>query len=365
MQILTPSGFKSFDGVKRYWHDTGILFTFSDGSELKTSQLHRFVINGVEVYSKDVSVGDNIGKIVVDKQSINDGDYYYDPINVDGGSIFVHDDKIISHNTFLGSGNTLISGDKLLKLQAESPLYEQDGVRVYERPNPDAKYMMFVDVAKGRGQDYSTFNVIDISVKPFRQVAVFRDNMISPLLFPDIIHKYARTYNDAYVVIENNDQGAVVCNGLYYEIEYENVFVESSIKSDGIGVLMTRKIKRIGTSNMKDLIEQDKLVIRDADTIIELSTFVAKGSSYEASPGNHDDLVMNLVLFGWFTTTPMFVEETDLDIRQMLYAEQMKMIEDDLVPFGVIDDGLEEDIEIIQGDRWTTIREDPNFGTFR
>lgn len=267
-------------------------------------------------------------------------------------------------NDFLGSGNTLISGDKLLKLQAESPLYEQDGVRVYERPNPDARYMMFVDVAKGRGQDYSTFNVIDISVKPFRQVAVFRDNMISPLLFPDVIHKYARTYNDAYVIIENNDQGTVVCNGLYYEIEYENVFVESTIKSDGIGVTMTRKVKRIGTSNMKDLIEQDKLVIRDSDTIIELSTFVAKGSSFEASSGNHDDLVMNLVLFGWFTTTPMFVEETDLDIRQMLYAEQMKMIEDDLVPFGVIDDGLEEDTEIIQGDRWTTIREDPNFGTF-
>ena len=363
MQILTPSGFKSFDGVKRYWHDTGILFTFSDGSELKTSQLHRFVINGVEVYSKDVSVGDNIGKIVVDKQNVNDGDYYYDPVNVAEGSIYSHDSSFISHNTFFGTGNTLISGDRLLKLQSENPIYEQDSVRVFERPNPDSDYMMFVDVAKGRGQDYSTFNIIDVSTKPFRQVAVFRDNMISPLLFPDVIHKYAKTYNNAYVVIENNDQGAVVCNGLYYELEYENIYLESAVKSNGIGVFMSRKIKRIGTSTMKDLIEQDQLHIRDAYTIMELSTFVARGSSFEASDGNHDDLVMNLVLFGWFTSTPMFAEYADVDVKKMMYEEQMKMIEDDMVPFGEMDDGLDHRTEIIDGDVWTS-SDDETFGTF-
>jgi len=266
-------------------------------------------------------------------------------------------------NTFHGTGNTLVSGDKLLQLKAESPIYQQDNVRVYERPNPDSEYMMFVDVGKGRGKDYSTFTIIDISAKPFRQVAVFQDNKISPLLFPDVIYKYAKTYNEAYVLIENNDQGTVVCNGLYYEIEYENVFVESAIKANSIGVFMDRKVKRIGTSTMKDLIEQDQLVVRDADTIIELSTFVAQGSSYGASQSNHDDLVMNLVLFGWFSTTNMFSEQTDVDIKKMLYEEQMKLIEDDMLPFGEIDDGLDHNTEIIDGDVWTR-SDNANFGTF-
>jgi hypothetical protein len=266
-------------------------------------------------------------------------------------------------NDFLGSGNTLISGDKLLKLKAENPIYEQDKVRVYERPNPDSEYMMFVDVGKGRGKDYSTFNIIDISSKPFRQVAVFQDNLISPLLFPDVIYKYAKTYNEAYVLIENNDQGTVVCNGLYYELEYENVFVESAIKSSGIGVYMDRKVKRIGTSTMKDLVEQDQIHIRDGNTIVELSTFVAHGSSYAASNGNHDDLVMNLVLLGWFSTTNMFAEQTDVDIKKMLYEEQMKMIEDDMVPFGEMDDGLDHNTEVIDGDVWIS-SDARDFGIF-
>ena len=264
---------------------------------------------------------------------------------------------------FIGSGNTLISGNKLLSLQAENPIYEQDGVKVYERPNSESDYMMFVDVAKGRGQDYSTFNIIDVSTKPFRQVAVFRDNMMSPLLFPDVIYKYAKTYNEAYVVIESNDAGQVVCNGLYYELEYENVFVESAVKSGSIGVTMTRKIKRIGTSTIKDLVEQDQLQIRDADTILELSTFIAKGSSFEASNGNHDDLVMNLVLFAWFTSTPLFVDYTDVDVKKMMYEEQMRMIEDDVLPFGEIDNGLDQNIEVIDGDVWTR-GDDDKFGTF-
>jgi len=264
---------------------------------------------------------------------------------------------------FIGSGNTLISGNTLLSLQAENPIYEQDGVKVYERPNSESNYMMFVDVAKGRGQDYSTFNIIDVSTKPFRQVAVFRDNMMSPLLFPDVIYKYAKTYNEAYVVVESNDAGQVVCNGLYYELEYENVFAESAVKSGSIGVTMTRKVKRIGTSTLKDLIEQSQLIVRDADTILELSTFVAKGSSFEASNGNHDDLVMNLVLFGWFTSTPLFVDYTDVDVKKMMYEEQMKMIEDDMLPFGEIDNGLDKNIEIVDGDVWTQ-SDDTNFGTF-
>lgn len=259
-------------------------------------------------------------------------------------------------NTFHGTGNTLISADKLMNLQAMAPVYEVDGVRLFKRPVENHKYIMTVDVAKGRGQDYSTFTVIDITGEPFEQVAVYQNNMISPLLFPDIIYKYAKTYNDAYVVIESNDAGQVVANGLYYELEYENTHVESVIKANSIGVTMNKKIKRIGCSNIKDLIEQDKLNLVDSATIIECSTFVAKGSSFEASDDNHDDLVMNLVMFAWFVTTPFFNEMTDIDIKHMMYEEQMRAIENDLTPFGIINDGTENEIEVdSKGQVWETI----------
>jgi hypothetical protein len=177
--------------------------------------------------------------------------------------------------------------------------------------------------------------------------------MVSPLLFPDVIHKYAKIYNNALVVIENNDQGSVVCNGLYYDLEYENVFATSSVKSDGIGVFMDKKVKRIGCSNMKDLVEQNKLEIVDAETIVEASVFVAKGQSYEATDGMHDDLIMNLVLFGWFAATPMFNEAMDSNMRSLIYAQQAKQIEDEVLPFGFISDGQEEEVIIDDtGQRW-------------
>ena len=218
-------------------------------------------------------------------------------------------------------------------------MYYKENISIYKEPQEGHEYVMMVDVAKGRGQDYSTFNIIDVTTQPCEQVAVYRDNTLSPMLFPDIIYKYAKTFNEAYVVIESNDQGAVVCNGLYYDLEYENIFVESSIKSNSIGVTMTRRVKRIGCSTIKDLIEQKKLMIYDSDTIIEMSTFVSRGSSYEASSGNHDDLMMNLVLFGWFISTDVFENLTDINIKGLLYKERLAEIQDDMLPFGYIDDG--------------------------
>jgi hypothetical protein len=268
-------------------------------------------------------------------------------------------------NNFHGTGNTLINANSLLKLKSRQPIYSMNNTNVYYTPvkagkdeetgniTPDHIYMMFVDVARGRGQDYSTFNLIDITERPFKQVATYRDNMISPLLFPDVIRKYARLYNNAIVVIENNDQGAVVCNGLYYDLEYENTYVSSTVKSDGIGVFMDKKVKKIGCSNIKDLVEQNKINIVDAQTIVEMSTFVAKGQSYEASSNNHDDLMMNLVLFGWFSSTPMFSEMMDSNMRTFIYSQQAKQIEDEVLPFGFIEDGREETTIIDdEGQQW-------------
>ena len=244
-------------------------------------------------------------------------------------------------NTFHGRGNTLIDANHLLSQVARDPIKYRENIFIYKEPVPTHNYIMTVDVCKGRGQDYSTFTIIDVSTETFEQVAIFRDNNISPMLMPDMIYKYANMYNEAYVVIESNDQGAVVCNGLYYDLEYEHMFVESSLKANAIGATMTRRVKRIGCSTVKDLIEQKKLIIHDAQTIIEMSTFVSKGSSYQAIAPNHDDLMMNLVMFAWFTSTDVFNGITDIDIKNMLYKERLAEIQDDMIPFGFIDDGEE------------------------
>lgn len=245
-------------------------------------------------------------------------------------------------NTFFGTGDTLINADTLLSFRAKPPknLLEGGDLLVYEEPIKSREYIMTVDVSKGRGQDYSTFTVIDIGTRPFKQVAVYRNNNISPILFPNIIYKYAKVYNDAYVIIESNDQGALVCNGLYQDLEYDNIHMESAVKADRIGIEMNRKVKRLGCSAIKDILEEDKLDIVDEQTILEISTFVSKGQSYEASDGNHDDLMMNLVMFGFFVSTQYFSDMTDINLKQMMFEKKMKEIEDDVPPVGFIENGV-------------------------
>jgi hypothetical protein len=246
-------------------------------------------------------------------------------------------------NTFFGTGNTLIEGQVLLDLRAREPIRRLEGgdLLVYEDTIEDHQYIMTVDVCQGRGQDYSTFNIFDVSVQPFKQVCVYRNNRISPILYPNIIYKYATAYNEAYAVIENNDQGMVVCVGLYQDLEYENIHLESAIKADSIGIRMDRKVKRIGCSAIKDIIENHKLDLVDENTIMEVSTFISKGTSFEASTGNHDDLMMNLVMFGYFVSTQSFGDMTDVNIKQMLFDQRMKEIDDDVLPFGIYDNGLD------------------------
>lgn len=246
-------------------------------------------------------------------------------------------------NTFFGTGDTLINAETLLSFRAKPPkgVLEGGDLLVYEEPTKGQDYIMTVDVSKGRGQDYSTFTVIDIGTRPFKQVAVYRNNNISPILFPNIIYKYAKLYNEAYVVIESNDQGTLVCNGLYQDLEYDNVHMESAVKADRIGIEMNRKVKRLGCSAIKDILEEKKLDIVDEHTIMEISTFVSKGQSYEASDGNHDDLMMNLVMFGFFVSTQYFSDMTDINLKQMMFEKKMKEIEDDVPPVGFIEDGVE------------------------
>jgi len=255
-------------------------------------------------------------------------------------------------NTFFGTGDTLINAETLMGLRAKNPIQVKGDALIYEEAIPKHEYVVTVDVAKGRGQDYSTCNVVDISTRPFKQVAVYRNNLISPILFPDFIYKFAKAYNNAYVVVEANDAGQVVCNGLYHDLEYENLHVTSSVKASGLGIEMNRKVKRLGCSAIKDIIENHKIKIVDEHTILEISTFEAKGQSYEASQGNHDDLVMNLVMFGYFASTQYFGDMTDIDLKKMLFEKRMEEIENDIVPFGFVDDGSQYIEEEIKKPEW-------------
>ena len=263
-------------------------------------------------------------------------------------------------NTFFGTGDTLINAETLLSLRAKpyKRLLENGLLKIYKETEEDHEYIMTVDVSKGRGQDYSTFNILDISTRPFEQVAVYRNNTISPILFPNVIYKYAKVYNEAYVVVEANDQGSVVCNGLYHDLEYENMHVESAIKANALGIEMTRKTKRLGCSAIKDILENNKLQIVDEQTILEISTFEARGQSYEATDGNHDDLMMNLVMFGYFVSTQYFADMTDINLKEMIFKQRMQEIEDNVVPFGIIDDGRQYSQQIENTEDPWKIREE-------
>lgn len=294
----------------------------------------------------------------------------YTPIRVDWWSVPGRDEKwkeqTISNtsqrqfdqeygNNFLGSSDTLLSANYLLSLQAVEPEERRhdDSFTIYEYPiNTEEledgefipKYYVFVDVARGRGQDYSVVNVIkQFDSNLFKQVAVYRNNMISPLLLPSIVYKIVKWYNDAFVVVENNDNGNIVATGLYYELEYENMYVGSVVKSNSIGLEMTKKTKSVGCSNIKDICESGKLEVVDEETIKEMTNFEGKGKSYEASAG-HDDIMMTLVAFGWFIGTEIFSSlNNDMRIQDIIREEKAMLEEENLLPFGYIDDFSEDE----------------------
>ena len=255
---------------------------------------------------------------------------------------------------FIGSANTLINGAKLRQIPFKNPIFSHEGLDVYQQPIEHHTYVVIVDTSRGQGLDYSAFSVIDVSQMPYRQVAKYRNNEISPMLYPNAIYAIAKKYNEAFVLVEVNDIGGQVADILYYDIEYENIMMTSMkgkagqqigggfAKDSCLGIKTTKQVKRIGCATLKDMIEHDKLIIEDFDTISELTTFSSKGQSYEAEEGAHDDLVMTLVLFSWLVQQRYFKDLTNMDIREKLFSEQMKMLEDELTPFGFINDGQED-----------------------
>ena len=273
---------------------------------------------------------------------------------------------------FLGSTNTLISGKSLSTMSSTDPVYKKDGLEIYEEPKEDKYYVIAADTARGIGGDFSAFIVIDITEMPFRVVGKYRDNKISPLLYPDFINKVAKDYNGAYVLLETNDIGQQVVDILHQELEYENIFscVQEKNKqyvSPGfgkqstLGVRTSKAVKRQGCLALKSLIEEQKFLLFDAECISELSTFVERSGTFAADEGYHDDLAMSMVLFAWLSTNTFFKDLTNVDIRDNLYNAQMRMIENDLTPFGLVVDGHEPEAQVMDGDYWIWADEKEKF----
>ena len=268
---------------------------------------------------------------------------------------------------FLGSVDTLITAAKLRTLTYDDPITTNGSLDVYENPISNHDYIICVDVSRGLAQDYSAFVVIDITHAPWRLVAKYRDHDVRPMLFPNIIYNVATNYNQAYVLVEVNDIGEAVAGSLFYDIEYENVLMCAMRGRAGqqvgqgfsgnktqMGVKMSKTVKAQGCSNLKTLIEDDKLLVKDYNIVSELTTFIQNKQSFEADEGYNDDLVMCLVIFAWLVQQEYFKEMTDQDIRRRIYEEQKNAIEQDMAPFGFISDGLEDEtVQDDQGNIWT------------
>ena len=354
IKILSPNGFSNFNGIQKVERNLYQHIIFDDDTEIKTSINHPFGKD--KILARDVKVGDYLNsKKVLYNELVNENIFLYDPINVEKESLYITN-GVVSHNCeFLGSVDTLINAQKLKTMAVIDPKRSPGGLDVYELPIKDHTYIITVDVARGVQNDYSAFVVIDSTKAPYKIVAKYRNNDIKPIVFPNILKKVADHYNKAYVLIEINDLGQQVADAMQFELEYDNMMMVTqrgragqvlgggfSGRGNQLGVRMTKGTKKIGTSNLKSLIESDKLIINDFDIIAELSTFISKGKSFEAETGAHDDLVMCLVIFSWVANQRYFKELTNVDVRGQMFTDQKNAIEADMAPFGFIDNGIDD-----------------------
>jgi|SanBayMetagenome_1026888.scaffolds.fasta_scaffold03521_2 hypothetical protein len=266
---------------------------------------------------------------------------------------------------FIGSANTLIHPAKLRSLVWHKPVRHDGFLDILREPDLTRTYTMTVDVAEGQGLDYSTFSIFDVTEIPYRQVAKYRNNKISPMLFPTVIVQAAKMYNDAFILVEINSIGLQVADIIHFELSYENLIkiqVKGKLgqqstpgftKKIAYGLKTSTQTKNIGCSNLKTLIESDKLIINDEQTIDELMRFSADKKSFKAEEGSNDDLAMTLVHFGWLTSQRYFKENINSNIRAVLQQEQMNIMDESFVPFGIVDDGLDDRMEKdAQGELW-------------
>ena len=275
---------------------------------------------------------------------------------------------------FLGSSGTLIAGWKLKELVHQTPKMSRDGLSMYKQTEPGHSYVCIVDVSRGKGLDYSAFSIIDVTKMPYEQVCAFRNNLMTPIDYADVVHRVCKSYNNASILVETNDIGEQVATSLHYDFEYENVLFTESAGRGGKkitsgfgtnvdkGIKTTKTVKSVGCSILKLLIEQNQLIINDFETISELSTFSRKGISYEAEPGKHDDMVMGLVLFAWLSNQAYFKDYTNINTLARLREKSEDELMAEMLPFGFVDNGapVHDIIETPRATNWLSVVEDHN-----
>lgn len=373
-EILTPDGWSDFYGIRAI-ENREILQLKTKDFFLKCTPDHKIQLhNDFFIEACKLEIGDkvktkNYVQEILEIIKLDKG-VVYDPIQVDKNNIY-YSNGLISHNCeFMGSSGTLIAGWKLKELVHQSPMVERDGMIQYFQPEKEHAYIIICDVSRGKGLDYSAFQVIDVTKMPYNQVCVYRNNSITPLDYADIIHRTAKSYNEAFVLVEINDIGEQVSSSIQFDFGYENMlFTENAGrsgkrvttgfggKSVDKGIRTTKIVKTIGCSMMKLMIEQNQLIINDFQTINELSTFSKKRNSYEAESGKHDDLVMCLVLFAWLSDQQYFKDYTNINTLMTLRDKTEDEIEQDLAPFGFVFDGREseeynDEIETFVPESW-------------
>jgi len=335
-QVLTPSGWSNFSGIRKK-HSNNTISVMS--GDLICTKDHKLKINGEFVEAQTLKYTEEEPQNVYDLIDVELNNEYYT-------------NGLISHNCeFQGSSGTLINGATLKNLTKKIPIEQVDGISQYFRPEEGHRYVMTVDTSQGKGLDYSTFQMIDITKMPYQQVCVYRNNLVTPLDFAEIIFRLARAYNDATILIELNDVGELVAESLYNDFEADNLIFTESAGSRGKrismgfgkatekGIRVSKTVKGIGCSVLKLLVEQYQLVIHDHETIFELSTFSKKANSYEAESGHHDDLVMPLVIFAWMTDQQYFKDITDINTLMKLRDKSDEEIMRELAGVGFISDG--------------------------
>lgn len=371
-QIKTPTGFENFYGVQKKIVDGLYTIDFDDGTLLECSANHAVLTKTGYVFAKDLNIHDDVSGKKVTNVYYSVGEFeVFDPVGVENHSSY-YSNGVVSHNThFLGSTNTLISGLKLQEMHYRDPISEHDGLRIFEHPikedgdeiKKDQLYCITVDVSEGRNMDSSAFSVFNISETPYRQVACWNNPVVSPLLLPTYVYNAAKYYNDAYILVEINNN-PTVAELLHMDFEYENllkVFTGNKkpqqlsagfARGIQLGVKMSPQVKKIGCANLKTLVEGNKLIVNDFNTYSEYTTFVANKASFAAEEGTNDDLVMTHVLFAWATTQKYFREIVSHDLRKQLQLESMNQDIDDVLPAPIIDDGLETPMFFEDGDFW-------------
>lgn len=354
-EILTPDGYKDFKNVIRKISNNILTVFLEDNFNISCTSDHQVLTPNGYYKMSDLKKDDEVITLSGPKKILtitkdNIETFVYDAFEVKDNHCY-YTNGVVSHNcAFLGSSNTLLSGECLEKLSYQEPLRQGDGISIYEEPIEGGIYVGCVDVSEGIQKDFSTIQFIRVDEKPYKQVFVYKRNDISPWDFPAVINLFGVLYNNAYLMIENNSIGKIVADSLSFEYDYENLLSSSLKKGEEelngfsmktIGMRTTRKTKSVGCSSLKVLIEKNHLLLVDFGTIQELSSFIKHKTSYAAEDGKYDDLVTPLILFAWITSQPFFEDISDNRIQDLLKEQREKEAEDSHLAFGFCSDGTE------------------------